>query len=95
MVSHKVSVTYNSYFLNKKMKGSDEMKKQLSPWSQQCKVQKVVLQKSLKDISDETNISPNYISAVMNGRITASEEAIAAISQSLGVDPDLARRVPC
>lgn len=71
------------------------MKKQLSPWGQQCKVQMVVLQKSLKEISDETNLSPHYISAIINGRIVAPDTTAGAISQSLGVDPNLARRVPC
>lgn len=67
------------------------MKKKLSPWGQQCKLQMLVLGKSLADISNDTNYSRTYISAIINGRIVAPQETIKAISKALNVDIMLPR----
>ncbi len=67
--------------------------KQLSPWGQQCKLQMLVLGKSLADISCDTKYSRTYISAIINGRIVAPDETVETISRSLGVDTRLPRQV--
>lgn len=66
------------------------MKRELSPWGKQCKVQMLVLGKSLTDLSKETNLSKTYISAIINGRQLAPEETMNAISAALQVDTALA-----
>lgn len=67
------------------------MKRELSPWGRQCKVQMVVLEKTLSDLSQETNLSKTYISAIINGRMVVPEKTIQAISKALEVDTALAR----
>lgn len=67
------------------------MKKQLSPWGQRCKLQMLILGKSLADISGDTNYSKSYISAIINGRIVAPDETIKTISEALEVDIRLPR----
>ncbi len=67
------------------------MKRELSPWGRQCKVQMVVLDKNLSALSQETNLSRSYISAIINGRIVVPDETIQAISRALEVDVALAR----
>lgn len=69
------------------------MKKQLSPWGQQCKLQMLILGKSLADVSSDTNYSRTYISAIINGRIVAPDETVKAISKALNVDTMLPRQV--
>lgn len=69
------------------------MKKQLSPWGKQCKLQMLVLGKSLADISIATNYSKTYISAIINGRIIVPDETIKTISDALGVDTKLPRKI--
>lgn len=66
------------------------MKRNLSPWGKQCKIQMVALDKSLADLSDETSLSRTYISAIINGRMSAPEETVKAISKALDVDMALA-----
>lgn len=67
------------------------MKRELTPWGKQCKMQMVALGKSLSDLSNETNLSRTYISAIINGRQVAPEETMNAISSALDVDVALAR----
>lgn len=67
------------------------MKRELTPWGKQCKIQMVALGKSLSDLSNETNLSRTYISAIINGRQAAPEETMNAISTALEVDAALAR----
>ena len=67
------------------------MKRELSPWGRQCKVQMVVLEKTLSDLSQETNLSKTYISAIINGRMVVPEKTIQAIRKDLEVDTALAR----
>lgn len=67
------------------------MKRKLSPWGKQCKIQMVVLGKKLEDISQETNLSRTYISSIINGRLYAPEETVQAISKALDVDIALER----
>lgn len=62
------------------------MKKPLSPWGKQCKVQMVVLGKTLADIAKETNLSRTYISAIINGRMIAPDDTVQMISTALNVD---------
>lgn len=65
------------------------MKKQLSPWGQQCKVQMLIMGKTLDDLSTAIQLSRNYISAIINGRMIVPEETIQKISNELNVDMNL------
>ncbi len=67
------------------------MRKTLSPWGQQCKVQMVLLGKTLTDIAKETNLSRTYISAIINGRVIAPDDTAQIISTALDVDATLSR----
>ena len=62
------------------------MKRGLSPWSKQCKVQMLVLEKSLDQLSKETGFSKSYLSSIINGRIIVPEETVKIISNALDVD---------
>lgn len=62
------------------------MKRGLSPWSKQCKVQMLVLEKSLDQLSKETGFSKSYLSSIINGRIIVPEETVKVISDALEVD---------
>lgn len=66
-------------------------KRELSPWGKQCKIQMVVLGKSLTDLSNETNLSKTYISSIINGRMIPPEDTIRTISNALEVDMALGR----
>lgn len=65
------------------------MKRELSPWGKQCKIQMVALNKSLADLSHETKLSRTYISAIINGRQLAPENTMNIISDALKVDKTL------
>ena len=65
------------------------MKRELSPWGKQCKIQMVVLNKSLTDLSHETKLSRTYISAIINGRQLAPKDTMDIISNALQVDKRL------
>lgn len=65
------------------------MKKKLSPWGQQCKVQMLIMGKTLDDLSTAIQLSRNYISAIINGRMIVPEETIQKISNELNVDMNL------
>lgn len=65
------------------------MKRQLSPWGKKCKIQMLNLNKSLADISAATNYSRTYISSIINGRVSAPDETVKAISKELEVDVEL------
>lgn len=67
------------------------MKRELSPWGKQCKIQMVALGKTLTDLSLETNLSRTYISAIINGRIIVPEETAFSIGKALQVDMTLER----
>ena len=67
------------------------MKKELSPWGRQCKVQMLVLGKSLEQLSRETTFAKPYLSAVINGRVIVPDETIKVISDALEVDMALKR----
>lgn len=69
------------------------MKKKLSSWGQQCKVQMLILGKTLEDLSIATQLSRNYISAIINGRVVVPEETIQKISNELDVDMNLYKQV--
>ena len=62
------------------------MKKELSPWGKQCKMQMVALDKRLADISKETGLSKQYISSIINGRVLPPADTLQAISRALNVD---------
>lgn len=66
-------------------------KRELSPWGRQCKVQMVVLGKTLSDLSAETKLSKTYISSTINGRMIPPEDTIRTISNALEVDAALGR----
>lgn len=63
------------------------MAKNLSPWGKLCKIQMVSLGKSLGQISEETQLSRTYISAIINGRVYAPQDTVDKISKSLEI-PD-------
>lgn len=67
------------------------MKRELSPWGRQCKIQMVALDKNLYDLNQETGLSRSYISAIINGRMTAPDETVQTISRALMVDAALER----
>lgn len=67
------------------------MKRELSPWGKQCKIQMLTLGKSLGDVCEETNLSKTYVSAIINGRTVAPDETVGAISRALEVDMALER----
>ncbi len=69
------------------------MKKKLSLWGQQCKVQMLILGKTLEDLSTATQLSRYYISAIINGRMIAPEQTIQKISNELDVDMNLYKQV--
>ena len=60
--------------------------KELSMWGRSCKAQLIMMGKSLKEVSEETGLSVNYISAIINERIVVPEETIEKISKCLQVD---------
>lgn len=62
------------------------MGKTISPWGRQCKAQMIVLGISLKDLAKSVGLSPNYVSAIINGRMIAPEENVQKISDTLQVD---------
>lgn len=66
-------------------------KRELSPWGKQCKVQMLVLGKSLADLSAETKLSRTYISSIINGRMIVPEDTVRIISNALEVDMALRR----
>lgn len=66
-------------------------KRELSPWGQQCKIQMLVLGKSLTLLSQETNLSRSYISAIINERVIVPDETVKVISDALEVDMALKR----
>ena len=61
-------------------------KRELSPWGKQCKVQMLVLGKSLADLSAETKLSRTYISSIINGRMIVPEDTVRIIGNALEVD---------
>lgn len=69
------------------------MKRGISPWGKQCKVQMLLLGKKLEDIAADTGISRTYISAIINGRNVPPDETYDAISKSLNVDPHLSKMI--
>lgn len=62
------------------------MKRELSKWGKQCKIQMLVLEKNLDQLSSETNFSKSYLSSIINGRIVVPEETVKVISDALQVD---------
>lgn len=62
------------------------MKRQLSPWSRQCKAQMILLDKSLEALSKETKFSRTYLSSIINGRMAAPDETIRIICDALEID---------
>ncbi len=62
------------------------MKRELSKWGKQCKVQMLVLDKSLDQLSKETKFSKSYLSSIINGRIIVPDETVKVISDALEVD---------
>jgi transcriptional regulator with XRE-family HTH domain len=65
------------------------MKRELSPWGKQCKMQMVAMNKTLTDLSKATDLSRTYISAIINGRVIPPYETKHAISKALDVDIEL------
>ena len=65
------------------------MKRELSPWGKQCKMQMVALDKTLTDLSKALGLSKTYISAIINGRVIPPCETKHAISKALDVDTEL------
>lgn len=66
-----------------------EKRRSIPEWGKQCKVQMVLLGKTLADVSSTTGLGRTYISAIINGRSIAPDETIEKISKALEVDPAL------
>ncbi len=66
-----------------------EKRRSIPEWGKQCKVQMVLLGKTLADVSSTTGLGRTYISAIINGRSIAPEETVEKISKALEVDPAL------
>ncbi len=67
------------------------MKRERSPWGMRCKTQMLLMGKTLRQLSAETNYSVSYLSAIINGRIIVPDATIKAISEALEVDMALER----
>ena len=53
----------------------------------------LILGKTLDDLSTAIQLSRNYISAIINGRMIVPEETIQKISKELDVDMSLYKQV--
>ena len=62
------------------------MGKTISPWGRKCKAQMIILGFSLKDLAESVDLSPSYVSSIINGRMIAPEETVEKISRTLQVD---------
>ncbi len=62
------------------------MRKTISPWGLKCKAQMILLGFSLKDLAESVELSPTYVSSIINGRMIAPEETVEKISKTLQVD---------
>lgn len=62
------------------------MGKTISPWGRKCKAQMIILGFSLKDLAESVDLSPTYVSSIINGRMIAPEETVEKISRTLQVD---------
>lgn len=67
------------------------MKREISPWGMRCKTQMLLMGKTLRQLSAETNYSVSYLSAIINGRIIVPDATVKAISEALEVDMALER----
>lgn len=67
------------------------MKRKISPWGMRCKTQMLLMGKTLRQLSAETNYSVSYLSAIINGRIIVPDATVKAISEALEVDMALER----
>lgn len=65
------------------------MKKKMSSWSRKCKSQMALLDKSLTDLSNETNLSRTYISAIINERIVVPDDTKRIICTALEIEMPL------
>lgn len=61
------------------------MGKYMTPWGRQCKAQMAIMGLSLKDLSETVGLTNTYVSAIINGRIIASEEAVEKINKALQI----------
>lgn len=62
------------------------MGKTISQWGRKCKAQMIILDFSLKDLAESVDLSPTYVSSIINGRMIAPEETVEKISRALQVD---------
>lgn len=62
------------------------MGKIISPWGRKCKAQMIILGFSLKELAEAVELSPTYVSSIINGRMAAPEETVKKISKALQVD---------
>lgn len=65
------------------------MSRSLSPWSKEVKKAMIDRDMSVSDLAEALNISREYVSAVVNGRVI-SDAAIKAISDYFNI-PDTAK----
>ena len=64
------------------------MSKTITPWGRLCKAQLEIKGISLTGLSDATVLSRTYLSAIINGRITAPRETINKINQALDIQQE-------
>ena len=64
------------------------MSKTITPWGRQCKAQLAIKGISLTGLSDSTGLSRTYLSAIINGRITAPRETINKVNHALDIQQE-------
>lgn len=63
------------------------MGKTITPWGKQCKAQMTLMDLSLTALSEKVELSPNYVSAIINGRVIPPVETLDKINQALCMEP--------
>lgn len=62
------------------------MSKTITPWGKQCKVQMMLQDLTLKELSATVGLSHTYVSAIINGRTVAPQETVERINEALGLN---------
>jgi len=85
----KIILTYYCNLLKIKLTGKENcMSKTITPWGRQCKAQLAIKGIFLTGLSDATGLSRTYLSAIINGRITAPRETINKVNHALDIQQE-------
>lgn len=63
------------------------MKKKSSKWEKEVRKAMIDKDLSMRDLANALNLTPQYLSSVINGRVV-SEPAIKTVSDYLGISDD-------